>query len=72
MFSTHVGDEVLGAELENGTPKLFYSVTRDSKNGRVFLKLVNAESQPQAVDLKFAGANLAKSGKVIMLSARGT
>jgi alpha-N-arabinofuranosidase len=72
MFSTHVGDEALGAELENGTPKLFYSVTRDSKNRRVFLKLVNAESQPQTIDLKFAGGNLAKLGKVIMLSARGT
>lgn len=72
MFSTHVGDETLGSELENGTPKLFYSVTRDSKKRRVFLKLVNAESQPQTIDLKFTGANLAKSGKVVMLSARGT
>jgi len=72
MFSTHVGEETLGSELENGTPKLFYSVTRDSKNRRVFVKLVNAESQPQTIEVKFPGANLAKSGKVVMLSARGT
>lgn len=72
MFSTHVGDETLGSELENGTPKLLYSVTRDSTKRSVFLKLVNAESQPQTIDLKFTGANLAKSGKVVVLSARGT
>src|SRR5581483_6142137 len=32
LFASHVGDETLASELENGGPKLFYSVTRDAKN----------------------------------------
>ncbi len=72
MFATHVGDETPGSELENGAPRLFYSVTRDSKGRRIFLKLVNASSGPQPIDLKFTGATLAKSGKLTTLSARST
>jgi alpha-N-arabinofuranosidase len=72
MFATHVGDETLSSELENGGSRLFYSVTRDTKNKRIFLKLVNASPQPQAIDLKFTGAALVKSGKLWTLSARST
>src|SRR5690349_11547055 len=60
MFAGHVGDETLGSELENGAPKLFYSVTRDAKNRRIYLKLVNASSTPEPLDLKFAGSGLAR------------
>jgi alpha-N-arabinofuranosidase len=72
MFASHVGDETLGSEFEGAGPRLFYSVTRDSKNRRIFLKLVNGSSQPQAIELKFTGASLAKSASVWTLSARST
>jgi len=72
IFGTYVGDATLASTLENGGPKLFYSVTKDTHRNRVYLKLVNAASGPQNIDLKFAGATLAKSGKVVMLKASNT
>lgn len=72
MFASHVGDETLASELENGAAKVFHSVTKDSKNNHVYLKLVNASSTPKLLDLKITGANLAKTGKSWTLSAGGT
>lgn len=72
MFASHRGDETLRSELENGGPKLFYSVTRDAKSKRICLKLVNASSTPQRLDLKFTSANLANVAKVWTLSAPST
>ena len=72
MFATYIGDETLDAKLENGGQKLFYSITHDSKKKRLYLKLVNAASTPQSVDLKFAGATLANTAKLVMLKASGT
>src|SRR5207302_1556633 len=43
MFSTYLGDEILDSKLENGGPKLFYSVTEDTNKSRIYVKLVNAE-----------------------------
>jgi alpha-N-arabinofuranosidase len=72
MFSTYLGDETLDSKLEGGGPKLFYSVTRDTKKNRLYLKLVNAASTPQLINVKFEGATLANTGKLVMLRARDT
>ena len=72
MFATYVGDATLQSELQSGAAKLFYSVTRNSAKKQIYLKLVNAESVPQSVDLKFAGSSLARRGKLVMLKAAGT
>ena len=72
LFASHVGDETLASELENGGPKLFYSVTHDAKNKHIYLKLVNASSTPKSLDLKFTGTGLAKTARVWTLSAGGT
>jgi alpha-L-arabinofuranosidase len=72
MFSTYLGDETLNSKLEGGGPKLFYSVTKDSKENRLYLKLVNAASTPQLINIKFAGATLANAGKLVMLRAHDT
>ena len=72
MFSDHRGDVTLGSKLENGGAKLFYSVTKDTKRNRIYLKLVNAASDAQAVDLKFTGATLMKTGKLVMLRGGST
>jgi alpha-N-arabinofuranosidase len=71
MFSNHLGDEILKANLEAAPPKLFYSVTR--KAGTVYLKLVNASSTPQPMRIQLNGAKtIVKSGKLISLSAKTT
>jgi alpha-N-arabinofuranosidase len=71
MFSNHLGDEILNANLEAASPKLFYSVTR--KAGTIYLKLVNASSTPQPMRIQLNGAKtIVKSGKLISLSAKTT
>jgi alpha-L-arabinofuranosidase len=72
MFSTYLGDETLDSKLEGGGPKLFYSITKDSKKNRLYLKLVNAASTPQLINIKFAGATLANAGKLVVLRAHDT
>jgi alpha-N-arabinofuranosidase len=56
MFSNHLGDQILASTLETSNPRLFESVTADSKTRRLLIKLVNASNIPQPVDLKIAGA----------------
>jgi alpha-L-arabinofuranosidase len=72
MFASYLGNETVDSKLENGGPKLFYSVSRDTKKKQLYLKLVNAASTPQTVDLKLAGADFAKTGKLVMLKANTT
>ncbi|MEO8735476.1 MAG: alpha-L-arabinofuranosidase C-terminal domain-containing protein [Edaphobacter sp.] len=56
LFNTHLGDHVLDATLDAANPRLFDSVTVDSKRHRVIIKLVNGSSQPQAVKIELSGA----------------
>jgi alpha-N-arabinofuranosidase len=72
MFGAYLGDAILASQLEGVGTKLFYSVTKDTKRKRIYLKLVNAASVPQSVDLKFDGGSLAQSGKLVMLKAPST
>jgi alpha-N-arabinofuranosidase len=67
MFSQNLGDEILKATLE-GT-SLFYSVTRDSQNGEILVKLVNAQKTPQTLKLNIQGASLKHKGTAITLAA---
>jgi alpha-N-arabinofuranosidase len=50
LFSNHIGDQILNGKLESEDPRIFYSATRDSKSGTLYLKLVNASTLP--LDLK--------------------
>jgi alpha-N-arabinofuranosidase len=72
MFADHIGDQILNADLAAAGPKLFYSVTRKSTDGTVYLKLVNASSTPQPLKIQFTGGQAAANGKLISLSARTT
>lgn len=56
MFNTHLGDHVLDAKLDATNPRLFDSVTVDSKHHRVIVKLVNGSSQAQPVKIELSGA----------------
>lgn len=73
MFSNHIGNEVLDSNISGGGPRFFYSVTRDASRHVLFLKLVNANSTPQQVDIKLENAAGVQShGKLISLSAKTT
>ena len=56
MFSSYLGDETVGSSLTGAAPRFFYSVTRDEKKGKLYLKLVNGNSNPQDVDIQLAAA----------------
>ncbi len=71
MFDGHVGDQIITAKLDGTAPRLFYSVTRSSTSGTVYLKLVNAASSPQSVTIDLQGApTVSKAAKLISLSAK--
>jgi alpha-N-arabinofuranosidase len=77
MFSKYIGDQTLASKLDGpgfdpANPKFFYSITRDSAKKRLYLKVVNASSTPQPLEVDFAGAKLAPTGKLISLSAHDT
>jgi alpha-N-arabinofuranosidase len=77
IFASHLGDETLaskleGKGLEGAGPKLFYSITRDSAKKRLYLKLVNASSTAQPLQIDLTGAKLATTGTLTSLSAQST
>ena len=43
-------------------PSLFYDVTRDSKDGTIYLKVVNRLATPQPVNVKFGGVSSVEAG----------
>jgi alpha-N-arabinofuranosidase len=70
MFSNHVGDQILDATLDGTLLRFFYSVTRDSRDGKLYLKLVNAMDAPRTVAIRLNGVSkVSKNGKIISLSA---
>ena len=69
----HVGDQILDATLD-GTPlRFFYSVTRDSRDGKLYLKMVNATASPRTLTIRLKGVSqVSKNGKLISMSAKTT
>jgi alpha-N-arabinofuranosidase len=77
LFAKYLGDHTLASKLESAgidaaNPKFFYSITRDSAKKRLYLKLVNASSEAQPVEVEIAGAKLAESATLVTLSAHST
>jgi alpha-N-arabinofuranosidase len=73
MFASYIGDEVPEATLKGVGPRFFYSVTRNSAKGTLYIKLVNGSSVAQPLDISLLGATgrgtVMKTGKLISLSA---
>ena len=70
MFAEYLGTDVPASTLTGGGSRFFYSVTRDA--GKVYLKLVNASSEPQPVAIELAGAgNVSKTGTLVSLTGSG-
>jgi len=71
MFGKYHGDQIPQTDETGGNAKFFYSVTRDSKNSEVYIKLVNAGSASQPVDIKLDGATgVDRIANVVTLSAK--
>jgi alpha-N-arabinofuranosidase len=72
MFASYLGDHTVASKLENAGPKLFYSSTLNTAKKQLYLKLVNASSDPQPVQLALPGAQPKATAKLIRLSAPDT
>jgi alpha-N-arabinofuranosidase len=71
MFSGHLGSEVVSSALANAAPRVFTSVTRDEKSHKLFVKVVNATSDPQSLAINIEGAGkISPQAKMITLTAK--
>ena len=61
LFAEHMGDEVLGVQSMGAGSRFFVSTTRDSGTGRIYLKVVNGSSLPQAIHIHLNGVTEVKS-----------
>jgi len=69
MFGANVGDEIVKV---SATPaNVFASATRHQATGVVYLKLVNANAQPQVLHLDFGGATI-RDASALTLAAAST
>ncbi|MDE3202207.1 MAG: alpha-N-arabinofuranosidase [Acidobacteriota bacterium] len=69
MFASHLGDHVLTSNVDNAGAKFFYSVTASKAKKTIYLKLVNASSDPKTVDLNLDGISLSSTANLVTLSA---
>ena len=60
MFAGHVGTEVVAATLANAGPRIATSVTRDEKQRKLFIKLVNGTSEAQRFSIALDGLSTVK------------
>jgi len=49
-------------------PTLFYSATRDTKAGKIYLKIINTAAAPQPVQIEVTGADIKPTGQATLLS----
>jgi alpha-N-arabinofuranosidase len=68
MFAEYLGTEVPTSSITEVGERFFYSVTRDPAKGDVYLKLVNASSLAQPVEIVMTGAsNISATGTLVSL-----
>jgi alpha-N-arabinofuranosidase len=71
MFSTHLGTEIVPAALAGTPPRVFVSATRDDAARKLFIKVVNANSTPQALAIDLEGVSkVAKQATLITMSGK--
>lgn len=72
MFASKIGDHTMASQAENGGAKFFYSITGSAGKKKLYLKMVNAESEPKTIDIDLDGARIAPAAKVLTLSGKST
>jgi alpha-N-arabinofuranosidase len=71
LFASHLGTEVVPASLTNAGPRVYTSVTRDEKLRKLFVKVVNANSDALPIDIALDGAaSVSKQATLIVLSGK--
>ena len=69
MFNLHRGDTAVKVGMEEEPKDFFYSATRDSKTGTVYLKGVNRAVTPTTVRVHLAGASISKGSQAMVLTS---
>ena len=77
MFSNNIGDQLISSSItnvpigkENGFEEIFYSVTRESTTGKLYLKVVNVSGESKLVHVAIDGMKkIASSANITRLSA---
>lgn len=72
LFGEHLGTSVPASSLANASDRVFYSITNDPARGTAYLKLVNATSTPQPIDVSITGATPGPSATLYTLSGKST
>lgn len=73
MFSNSIGNEVPVSSLNGAHPLLFTSVTRDATKRVLYVKVVNASSKPQSLEIQLAGKDKPnRTAAVTTLSGHST
>ena len=72
MFAGHIGDHTMAAQAEDAGARFFYSITGSAAKKKLYLKLVNADSTPQVVNIDLDGAKVAPAATVWTLSGKST
>ena len=70
LFSNHIGNEILNGKLDSNEPRVFYSATRDSHSGTLYLKVVNASTKALDVNVK-SGTGSPIAGTATMWTLKG-
>lgn len=71
LFAGHVGTEIVPCTLTTSAARVYSSVTRDAKKRRLFIKLVNATSDAQPLEIALEGAGkVAPQATLITLSGK--
>jgi alpha-N-arabinofuranosidase len=60
MFASHLGTEVVASTLANAGPRNYTSVTRDEKQRKLYIKIVNATSDVQRFHIELDGVPAVK------------
>jgi alpha-N-arabinofuranosidase len=69
MFAKYLGTEVPESSIAGAPQRFFYSVTRDPAKGAMYLKLVNASSAAQPIQVELNGAtSIANTGTLVTLT----
>jgi len=71
MFGKYLGTEVVGTTLTNAGPHVFTSVTRDDKQHKLFVKIVNASSDEVPLSIALNGIKALKpEAKLVTLCGK--
>jgi alpha-N-arabinofuranosidase len=65
LFAKYLGDTVPTSTAVSLPQRFFYSATTDSAKGKIYLKLVNGNSEPQSVTIRIEGGKTVKTEGIV-------